>query len=317
MDHVTLETVKTADLPRGRRARWLTKLQQYKFTIKHRGGRTITHADAMSRLPGESNVVDKIPIKALRNEMKRRASQAKFVMVIVHDRDGVRMSLRYGEVMKNMWQLPGGKTDGEPSMEAALQELEEETGLVAEPEDLKFLINDPNYNCDIYTLKVHPNTELDLMELDKNGEWEKFSFEAYERMAREGRITPTHTTCIEPILHRIKPKSQPPKRKATKQAQPKGILQKLRFNESNEAHVTEMAEAAELANYRWWDEPEEFSWTRFNHMEDTAVTPVDNKRYTKVDEYEALLDEEENGIEYEEKLIDYDEDHESYDPYLD
>ena len=38
-------------------------------------------------------------------------------------------------------------------------------------------------------------------------------------------------------------------------------------------------------------------------MEDTAVTPTDNKRYTKVDEYEALLDEKENGIEYEERLM--------------
>src|SRR6266542_2696989 len=131
-------------------------------------------------------------------------------MVIVHDRDGVRMSLRYGEVMKNMWQSPGEKTDGEPSMEAVLRELEEETGLVAEPEDLKFLINDPNYNCDVYTLRVHPNIELDLMESDKNGEWEKFSFEAYKRMAREGRTTLTHTACIEPILHRIKSKSQSP-----------------------------------------------------------------------------------------------------------
>src|SRR6266542_4084511 len=162
MDHVALETVKTADLPRERRARWLTKLQQYEFTIKHRGGRTIAHTDAMLRLLGESNTADKIPIKALRNEMKRRATQAKFVMVIVHDKDGVRMSLRYEEVMKNMWQSSGRKTNGEPSMGATLRELEEETGLVAEPEDLKFLINDPNYNCDVYTLKVHPNTELDL-----------------------------------------------------------------------------------------------------------------------------------------------------------
>src|SRR6266498_2758582 len=121
-------------------------------------------------------------------------------MVIVHDRDGVRMSLRYGEVMKNMWQSLGGKTDGEPSMKAALRELEEETDLVAELEDLKFLINDSNYNCDVYTLKIHPNTELDLIEPEKNGEWEKFSFEAYERMVREGRITSTHTTCIELIL---------------------------------------------------------------------------------------------------------------------
>ncbi len=52
-------------------------------------------------------------------------------------------------------------------------------------------------------------------------------------------------------------------------------------------------------------------------MKDMAVTPTDNKRYTKVDEYEALLNEEENNIEYEEKLIDYDENYESYDPYLD
>src|SRR6266540_1757262 len=113
------------------------------------------------------------------------------------------MSLWYGKIMNNMWQSSKGKTDGEPSMEATLRELEEETDLVAELEDLKFLINDPNYNCDVYTLKIHLNTELDLIEPDKNGEWEKFSFEAYERIVREGRTIPTHTTCIEPILHRI------------------------------------------------------------------------------------------------------------------
>ena len=226
-DYMALETVKTADLPKGRRAWWLTKLQQYEFTIKHRDGRTIAHADAMSRLPGESNTTDKVLIKALRNEMKQWAIQAKFIMVIIHDRnevkrkaslvkfvmvivydrDGVRMSLWYGKVMKNMWQSSGEKTDGKSSMKAALWELEEETGFVAESENLKFLINDPNYNCDIYTLKIHPNTELDLMELDKNEEWEKFSFEAYEKMAREGCTTPTYTTCIELILYKIKPKS--------------------------------------------------------------------------------------------------------------
>ena len=90
------------------------------------------------------------------------------------------------------------------------------------------------------------------MELDKNRKWEKFSFEAYKRMVREGYITPTYTTCIESILQRIKPKSQSPKWKAAKQAQPKGILWWSRFNENkNEAHMMEMAEAAELANYRW------------------------------------------------------------------
>ncbi len=103
MDYVALETVKIADLPQEWRAWWLTKLQQYEFTIKHRGGQTIAHADIISKLPGESNVTDKIPIKALRNKMKQRASQAKFVMVIVHNRDGIQISLRYREVINNLW----------------------------------------------------------------------------------------------------------------------------------------------------------------------------------------------------------------------
>ncbi len=49
-------------------------------------------------------------------------------------------------------------------------------------------------------------------------------------------------------------------------------------------------------------------------MNDTAITPTNNKRYIKVDEYETLLAEEENStesIEYEERLIDYNEDYES------
>jgi len=56
-------------------------------------------------------------------------------------------------------------------------------------------------------------------------------------------------------------------------------------------------------------------------MKDTAIISTDNKRYTKVDKYKALLAEEEENntksIEYEERLIDYDEDYERYDPYLD
>ncbi len=55
-------------------------------------------------------------------------------------------------------------------------------------------------------------------------------------------------------------------------------------------------------------------------MNDIAITPTDNKRYTRVNEYEALFAEEENSvksIEYEERLIDYDEDYKNYDPYLD
>ncbi len=125
--------------------------------------------DAMSRLPGKSNITDKIPIKALRNKMKRRAAVTKFVIIIVHDKDEVQMFLQYGKVMNNIWQSPEGKTDRKSSMEATLRKLEKETGLIAESENLKFLFNNPNYNCDVYTLKVYPNTELDLIKPNKNG----------------------------------------------------------------------------------------------------------------------------------------------------
>ena len=87
--------------------------------------------------------------------------------------------------MKNMWQSPGGKTDGKLSVEAALRELEEETGLVAEPEDFKFLFNDLNYNCDVYTLKVYQNIKLDLTKSNKNGEW-KVRPICMERQKAEG-----------------------------------------------------------------------------------------------------------------------------------
>ena len=89
------------------------------------------------------------------------------------------------------------------------------------------------------------------MKPNKNGECEKFFFEAYKRIVKEGFTTSIHTICIELILHRIKPKLQNPKRKATKQPQSKRILQRSRFDESkNEAHMMKMAEKAKLANYR-------------------------------------------------------------------
>ncbi len=52
-------------------------------------------------------------------------------------------------------------------------------------------------------------------------------------------------------------------------------------------------------------------------MNDTAITFTNNKKYTKVDEYEAFFIEEDStkSIEYKERLIDYNENYESYDSY--
>ncbi len=71
--------------------------------------------------------------------------------------------------MNNLWQLLEGKINRKSSIKAALRELKKEIDLMAESENLKFLLNDPNYNCNVYTLKVYLNTKLDFIEPNKNG----------------------------------------------------------------------------------------------------------------------------------------------------
>ena len=79
--------------------------------------------------------------------------------------------------MADLWQSVCGKTESQnlTLRDATLRELEEEMGLVAIWEDLQFLFNDNNFNCNVYKLKVHPKMELDQTESAKHGPWEHFS----------------------------------------------------------------------------------------------------------------------------------------------
>ena len=49
-DHVALKSLIKTKEPRGMRARWIMKLQEYDFTIEHKSGSTNKNADALSRL---------------------------------------------------------------------------------------------------------------------------------------------------------------------------------------------------------------------------------------------------------------------------
>lgn len=49
-DHAALKWLQTYKNPKGRRARWIMDLQQYKFTIEHRSGKSNSNADALSRM---------------------------------------------------------------------------------------------------------------------------------------------------------------------------------------------------------------------------------------------------------------------------
>jgi len=65
--------------------------------------------------------------------------------------------------MADLWQSVCGKTELQnlTSRDAILRELEEKTGLVVIREDLQFLFNDNNFDCDVYKLKVYLRMELD------------------------------------------------------------------------------------------------------------------------------------------------------------
>jgi predicted aspartyl protease len=81
----------------------------------------------------------------------------KYILVVLYDHEGIKMSLRtdWDKPIYNMWQTPGGKVEkGETSMQAALRELKEETGIKARDWDLKYLFNNNKYNTDVYLCRM-------------------------------------------------------------------------------------------------------------------------------------------------------------------
>lgn len=56
-DHSALKELLTTKEPKGRTARWIHKLSEMDFVVVHRPGKTIGHADALSRLPQEADQV--------------------------------------------------------------------------------------------------------------------------------------------------------------------------------------------------------------------------------------------------------------------
>ncbi len=94
-------------------------------------------------------------------------------MVVIYDEYGMRMSYHLKkESMQHLWQSVCESVEDydESSRNAAAREILEETGLEVIFGDLQYLFNNPEYDCDVYRLKVHPRTELDRTELTKQGE---------------------------------------------------------------------------------------------------------------------------------------------------
>ena len=65
-DHCPLTYLRRCKDPRGRLARWILELEQFSYTMEHRQGKSIPHADALSRAPpGEQESVDEHPDRAV------------------------------------------------------------------------------------------------------------------------------------------------------------------------------------------------------------------------------------------------------------
>src|SRR6266540_2314798 len=257
---MALETIRTVDLPSGRRARWLCKLQQYDFIIEHRKGNRIAHVDAFSRALEESHTAVQQPSRqhipvTLQKELRRRARQqtkSKFIMVVIYDEQEIRMSYRLKKrSMQHLWQSVYESVEDydESSRYVTAREVLEETGLEIILGDLQYLFNDTEYDCDVYKLKVHPRIELDRIELTKQGEWEHFSWDAYEKMVRDRRTTLMHITYYDQIITPTKPKRLQKVSEIKGAEEPMQILKRPRQKEP-------VAYTAELCTYRWWPESE-------------------------------------------------------------
>src|SRR6266542_3572685 len=130
-------------------------------------------------------------------------------MIVIYNEQGMRISYRLKQgSMQHLWQLicRSVKEYNESSRHVVRREVLEETGLEVIPGDLQYLFNDPEYNCDVYKLKVHLRTELNRTEPTKQGEWEHFSWDVYEKMVRDRRTTPTHIIHYDQIIAPTKPK---------------------------------------------------------------------------------------------------------------
>lgn len=92
--------------------------------------------------------------------------------VLVHVDDDILVV--QGWLGKGQWQLPGGGVHrGEPSLEAALRELKEETGLTMESDQLKLFYQGQHsqyglrfkYDCYEARLKAKPAIKKQLLEI--------------------------------------------------------------------------------------------------------------------------------------------------------
>lgn len=222
-----------------RMTRWILELEQYNYEIRHRQGKKMQHVDFFSRQSEVTTVsfYNKVEYIPPYEELDQSAQQIitilepaeaaitiealpilisedppiqtleandnpRFVLVIICDIEGIYLSQRINphKPMYLKYQAPCGKVEpGETSKQAACRELYEETGLSVPHRKLKFLINDSEFDCDMYITKLtHEIPER--TEPENMSSWLYYSWKVFSKMVREKRTTPSLITFKTEII---------------------------------------------------------------------------------------------------------------------
>src|SRR6266540_7136786 len=104
--------------------------------------------------------------------------------------------------MYSLHQSPGGavKTKDSNSLEAALRELREETGLRIHQSRPKWIGYDLKYDCDVYAIELDIGKNPQWIEQDKMGLLRIIPWDMYINMAASRLLTLIHCTHTKMFL---------------------------------------------------------------------------------------------------------------------
>ncbi len=114
-------------------------------------------------------------------------------VVTVNSRGEIFCTRRSPEkpLFPGMWENTGGSVlAGETSLQGAIRELKEETGLTAAPEDLTFFyrIKRADSFMDVYFLRRDFSIDEVVFQLGETNGAKWFPYEEWERLARTGAV---------------------------------------------------------------------------------------------------------------------------------
>jgi 8-oxo-dGTP pyrophosphatase MutT (NUDIX family) len=108
-----------------------------------------------------------------------------------------------GTPVFQLYIICGKVEKGELSLQAALRETKEKTGLEIGRNNTQLIFNDPTFNCDVYITKVTDNQELQQTEPEKQGAWTITSFDQFKFMVKHKELTPTLVEYSDTILNQL------------------------------------------------------------------------------------------------------------------